>query len=351
MHGIPISNVAPRGRVCEAAPLLVGSVIVSDDDLRFSVPLTVEVLSCFSCDFAFESVLLSFSTTGDVLLVVPLGFRAAGVRGVVGTFLEAMDVVEFVERIDIFEGDRLATGDNLVGSRGGTAGRLSLGEGIVLAALEAGREGAFDEVDWMLTVDTEDAAETRRVLGDSVGCGSDLAVSNAVEPSLVAEDSVEGARVTLEGARTEETGTGRRRVDVVERVDRTDAALDFGLGVLCSLGRTELVVAVVLRLLATLAVVGALRGGRASMEKVEERGEDGLLWPFGVNLESGRTPEPMRLPVVVVLTREAVEWVLRATERTDAAEDLTGSFAPLVFLFRTVALNECILAVSLSSAL
>ena len=28
---------------------------------------------------------------------------------------------------------------------------------------------------------------------------------------------------------------------------------------------------------------------------------------------------------MVVVAREAVEWVLRATERTDAAEDLTAS--------------------------
>lgn len=76
MQGIPISNVEPRGRVCEVAPLLVGSVIVSDEDLRFRVPLTVDVLSCFSCDFALDNVFLSFSTLGDTLLDDPLAVRA-----------------------------------------------------------------------------------------------------------------------------------------------------------------------------------------------------------------------------------------------------------------------------------
>lgn len=136
-----------------------------------------------------------------------------------------------------------------------------------------------------------------------------MAVSKAVEPSLVVEDNADGARATLEGARTEETWTGRRRVEAVERVDRTEAALDLGLGVLCSLGVTECVVAVDRRLLATLAVVVVRLDvdGRVSTENVEERGDDGRLLSFGVSLESGRTPIAMRLDVVAVLTREAVE--------------------------------------------
>lgn len=148
MHGMPMSNVAPRGKVCDAALLLVGSVIVSDEDLRFSEPLTVDVLSCFSCEVAFDSAFLSLRTVGETLLEDPLALRACdAIRGpVVGIFLEATEAVEAVERIDTFDGERLATGDNLVGSRGGTAGRFGLGE--VLAALEAGREGgALEEVD------------------------------------------------------------------------------------------------------------------------------------------------------------------------------------------------------------
>lgn len=159
----------------------------------------------------------------------------------------------------------------------------------------------------MLTLETVDAVDTRRVLGDVLGGISDFAVSNAVEPSLVAEDRVEGARTTLDGARTEATGTGLRRVDAFERVDRIDAALDLGLGVLCSLGVTELVVATDRRLLATLVVVAVLLVGRVSTEKVEERGDDGRLLSCGVNLESGRAPSPIRLDVVAVLIREAVE--------------------------------------------
>ena len=159
----------------------------------------------------------------------------------------------------------------------------------------------------MLTVETVDAADILRALGEGPGTGnSDLAVSNAVDPSLVAEDNVDGARATLEEARTEATGTGRRRVEVVERVDRTEAALDLGLGVLCSLEATELVVAVERRLLATLAVV-VLLVGRLSTENVEDLGEDGLVLSLGVSLESGRAPGAMRLEVVAVLTREEVE--------------------------------------------
>lgn len=46
-----------------------------------------------------------------------------------------------VERIDTFDGDRLATGESLVGSSGGTAGRFVRGEGVDFAALEAGLGG------------------------------------------------------------------------------------------------------------------------------------------------------------------------------------------------------------------
>ena len=69
----------------------------------------------------------------------------------------------------------------------------------------------------------------------------------------------------------------------------------------------------------------------------------------GVSFESGRKllgDGGTRRGIVVVVTREAVECVLRATERTEAAEDLTAS-RPATDL--ATLLMECMLTVSESS--
>lgn len=60
MHGMPMSSVAPLGisllSLDDAAP--TERWMVSDDDFRFSEPLTVDallveiMLACFSCEIA-----------------------------------------------------------------------------------------------------------------------------------------------------------------------------------------------------------------------------------------------------------------------------------------------------------
>lgn len=69
----------------------------------------------------------------------------------------------------------------------------------------------------------------------------------------------------------------------------------------------------------------------------------------GVSFESGRVRTVRRVvPVVVVVAREAVECVLFATERTDAAEDLIVSVRVRCDAgWRT----ECMLATSSSTGL
>ena len=126
--------------------------MVSEEDLRLSGPLSVDVLSCFSCDFAFDNVFLSFNTVGEGLLEEAPGTRGVdGVRGpVVEIFLPATEVeaVEAVDGMETLDGERLAAGESFVGSSGGTAGRFVLGVGVTLEALDAGRGGIVrEEVD------------------------------------------------------------------------------------------------------------------------------------------------------------------------------------------------------------
>lgn len=147
----------------------------------------------------------------------------------------AVDVVDVVERTEVDDVERFAIGLSFAGSTGGT--RFAL---VDVVAVELGRERTAlgDDVAVVLTLmaDTVDATEPRRVrpLPTVLGERSDLAVSNAVDTSLVVVevDMVEDGRASPEGGRSEEgPAIVLRIVDAVEWTDLTEAlAEDFGRG-------------------------------------------------------------------------------------------------------------------------
>ena len=376
MHGIPISSVAPRGTL--AGVPVVASRMVSAELFRLSDSRTVDtllvdtMLACFSCA-------ITAGDLGFALIVPPASFSScsggrglpfvfAGVEGFDGVggatldvdraidFRVAVDLVDIVDRTDVEEAVRLATGF------GGSTGLPPLMEGVVLEATDGGRlgtRGVLAPVVCTLVVDTVDAADDLRVRATLLTVSSDRAVSNAVEFSLVLvalEDNVD-ARDEPDGVRrVEGPATPFRIVDAVERVDLIDAATDFGLG-----GRSVVAVewmedAVLLR---TLAVVMLLRGiglglgergdfARSPSTRLARDGEGVVI--AGVSLESGRRllgESGTRRFSVVVEARDAVECVLRAIDRTEAAEDLTASRPATE---RATLRMECKLTVSDSSA-
>lgn len=380
MHGIPMSSVAPLGSFAAGS----ASRIVSAELFRLSVDVLVEdtTLPCFSCAsegggaFAFGLIVPPFSSCAVLLpALVGRGGLVEGVPGVERTtdFLVVVDLFEIVERIEVVETVRFATGLVFPDSADDGGGRLLTDE-VVLDVTEGGRlgmRGVDVPVVRTLVVETAEAAESRRCRVTLLAVSSDRAVSNAVEFSLIDEfDSVDAGRDAAdEGGRSVDGPAAPLRiVDVVERVDLTeaatdltDAATDFGRGkrsaVECSEGVLGLrTLAVDMLLLGTGLGLGESGDfARAESATLPRADGDGVECA-GVSFESGR-----RLPgesgtrrkrVVVVtceavVTRELVEWVLRARDRTDAAEVLSVSGGRLLVAVLRV---ECILTVSDSSA-
>ena len=92
----------------------------------------------------------------------------------------AVDLVETADRTDVADAVRFATGLGF----GTSAGGRLLTEDVVLDATDGGRlgvRGVDVPVVRTLTVETDDAAEPRRVRPTLLGVSSDRAVSNAVE--------------------------------------------------------------------------------------------------------------------------------------------------------------------------
>lgn len=199
------------------------SVIVSDEDLRFNDPLTVDAeledttLACFSCELLAllaiaGALFLRLIAPGDDVvegvLLIALDSRGAGDTGAGGLFTgvlrDATELVETEERTDVDDVVRFAAGLSEIRSEGKGGGRL---EALLDAAAEVGRggRGVLGEVPVVLTltVETVDAEESRLVLAPELGGISDLAVSNAVELSLVADNVDEGLE-TAEGGRSVE---------------------------------------------------------------------------------------------------------------------------------------------------
>ena len=378
MHGIPISSVAPRGSFAGVSSEPSPSRMVSAELLRLSDSRTVDalldetMLACFSCDIA-DGVL------GFALIVPPAVFSSCSggsglpfaLEGVGGTevlagvptvdraidFRVAVDLVETVERTEAVDAVRFATGPSF----GGSMAFPPLIDGVVLEATDGGRfgtRGVLAPVVCTLVVDTDDAADDFRVRPTLLGVSSDLAVSNAVEFSLVvAVESVDAREEPDVLRRVEGPATPLRMVDAVERVDLMDAATDFGRGGGRSVVAVECTEAVLLRTLAVETLflgigLGLGESGdlaRSASARLARDGE-GVVWE-GVSLESGRRllgERGTRRESVVVVTRDAVECVLRATERTEAAEDLTVS-RPATDL--ATLRMECRLTVSESSIL
>lgn len=169
---------------------------------------------------------------------------------VVGLFDGEVEVVETVERTDADEVARFATGASLVGSTGEVGARLLLTEGVMDFATDGGRRGMRGvEVPVVLTllVDIVDATEPRRVRAAVLGVISDFAVSNVVDPSLVAlapvvcVDKVEEGREKPDGGRRlDGPAVALRIVEAVECADLTDAA-DLGLRLRRGHGRLQAV--------------------------------------------------------------------------------------------------------------
>lgn len=353
---------------------------MSDELLRLSVDVLAEetTLDCFSCDTT--DAVFDDGDFGFALIVPPAPFSScsaagsgltptfAGVDGLEGgvpegvrttDFLVAVDFVEMVERTEVVDTVRFAMGVGFAVSAG-EGGGLRLTDDVVLDATDGGLlgvRGVDVPVVRTLTVDTDDAADPRRVRPTLLGVSSERAVSNAVEFSLVDEvESVDAGREGDGGGRSVEGPAAVLRiVEVVERVDLTEAATDFGLGNLsafeCSDGVVDLrTLAVDILLLGTELAFGDRGDFARSPSAIDPRIEgEGVEWA-GVSLESGRRlpgDKGTRREIVVVVTRVAVEWVLRATERTDAAEDLGLSSGRRLGAALSV---ECTLTVSDSSA-
>ena len=125
-----------------------------------------------------------------------------------------------------------------------------------------------------------------------------------------------------------------RIVEVVDRVDLTEAATDFGRGKRSTAAVEWIDDAVLFRMLAVERLFRGIglglgdRGDFARSEPARLMREGEGVEPTGVSFESGRRllgESGTRRGRVVVVTREVVECVLRATERIEAAEDFPTS--------------------------
>lgn len=139
----------------------------------------------------------------------------------------AVDLVDTVERTEAVDAVRFVIGLTLGESVG-----FPLIDGVVLEATDGGRlgkRGVLAPVVCTLEVETAEDADVFRVRPALLGVSSERAVSKAVEFSLavVAEETREEPDTALG---VEGPAAPLRMVDVVERVDRTDAATDLGRG-------------------------------------------------------------------------------------------------------------------------
>lgn len=254
-------------------------------------------------------------------------------------FRVAVDRVETVERTDAVDTVRFATGLIL----GTGSDILPLTDGVVLEATDGGRLGTRGvpvPVVRTLVVEIDDAADDLRVRPTLLAVSSDRAVSNAVEFSL-ALDVVEAGREERLGARrVDGPAAPRRMVEAVERVDLMEDATDFGRGTLSAVA-VEWTEAELFRMLAvdmlfrgTGLGLGESGDFARPVSAILDRPGEGVE-RGGVSFESGRKlldESGARRDIVVVVTRDVVVCalramlcVLRATDRTDAADDLTLS--------------------------
>lgn len=323
MHSMPMSRVAPLGfpasSLDDVAP--TECWIVAEEDFLLSDPLTVDallvetMLACFSWEMAdgaggFASSVSDSSPGGDD----SLSFFGGGVGGTPDflstVFLPGADVEveEVVERMELLEMVRFAgAGANRLLSTGEDGGFLLTTE--ALEAVDGTRDRAVlgdDTVvfDLTLTVDSVDAVETTRDRVLEVGVTSDLAVSKAVELSLV-EDKVEEGRDNSDGGRrVEGPAAALRTVDACDLTDFTDAADD----------RTRLGPSLVeategvCRLPAPVVALSVrVEEYDSSGLPCAERGDTGLpMWP-GVSLESGLVDEIFTVFREDIVARETVE--------------------------------------------
>lgn len=171
----------------------------------------------------------------------------------------------------------------------------------------------------LLVVEAVEVDEKRRARAALPAESSDLADLNAVDPSLAAEDTPDSGRSSAEGGRRPVALVGALLLRIVDACERTDVT-EGGLGAeRVGLSGTE----------------SPRVGRRAALERASD-GDDSAVTTLdrsddasddveGVSFESGRGPGGTtalrRAVVVVVLARETVEWVLRAAERTELADE------------------------------
>lgn len=240
------------------------------------------------------------------------------------------------------EADRVRFATGLILGTGSDV--LPLTDGVVLEATDGGRLGTRGvpvPVVRTLVVEIDDADDDLRVRPTLLAVSSDRAVSNAVE-FLLALDVVEAGREERLGARrVEGPAAPRRIVEAVEHVDLMEDATDFGRGTLSAVA-VEWTEADLFRMLAvdmlfrgTGLGLGESGDFARPVSAILDRPGEGVERGGGVSFESGRKlldESGARRDIVVVVTRDAVVCplratlcVLRATDRTDAADDLTLS--------------------------
>lgn len=216
----------------------------------------------------------------------------------------------------------------------------------LLDAVEGTRERGLLEVDtvlvdFVLAVERVEAVDkTRERPPAEVGVMSDLAVSNAVELSL-REDMVDAGRDKPEGGRrVDGPGAVFRIVDACDFADFTEATDERKRAPLSLVDVVE----------DTCRRVDLVETASSLLTLVDlmEAGPTRVAWP-GVNFESGRGFEVLTVLREASVTRETVECVLRATDRTEAAEDLIVSSVALTASRATDSgRTECMLPASSS---
>jgi len=235
MHGMPISNVEPRGTPVSSLGAVSPpeSRMVSEELFLLRDPLTVDVLvveatlGCFSWSITAGAVEFASTATDESSIEdgEALSFFGGGVGGtpdfLTAVFLPGVEVeaVEAVDRTELVEIVLFATagaGVNLLLSTGEGGGFLLATD--ALEAVEGARERAVLGVervvlDLTLAVERVDAVDTTLERVPELGVMSDLAVSKVVELSLV-DDMVDAGRDNPEGGRSvEDPATVLRTVD------------------------------------------------------------------------------------------------------------------------------------------
>ena len=224
MHGMPISSVAPRGRPAPSVPAesrgesdALYSVIVSEEFLRLSEPLTVDalpeetILACFSCEMI---------AAGSVFGAVVVGVVGTGTGGTEDTLLLMVPARLAIE----------ARGDG----NGGSKGTSFFGGGVggvvedVVDRVDTDAVDAIDAVDLRIMDFLEAEAEVEVEV--EVDADDDVVVVVTVDERVDVPDGVllEGIGASLFLLSTGDEVTDFPLTEILDAVEAVDVTRDRG---------------------------------------------------------------------------------------------------------------------------